>query len=44
MQKKLMPLGGIRYLLPVIEVAHKMGVHVITADYLPDNMAHNYVV
>ena len=42
--KKLMLLGGIRYLLPVIETAHKMGVHVITADYLTDNIAHNYVV
>ena len=40
--KKLMLLGGIRYLLPVIEAAHKMGVHVITADYLPDNIAHKY--
>ena len=42
MQKKLMLLGGIRYLLPVIEAAHKMGVYVITADYLPDNIAHKY--
>ena len=42
MKKKLMLLGGIRYLLPVIETAHKMGVHVITADYLPDNIAHKY--
>ena len=40
--KKLMLLGGIRYLLPVIETAHKMGVYVITADYLPDNIAHKY--
>lgn len=32
MQKKLMLLGGIRYLLPVIEAAHKMGVHVIAAE------------
>ena len=40
--KKLMLLGGIRYLLPVIEAAHKMGVYVITADYLPDNIAHRY--
>lgn len=39
-QKKLMLLGGIRYLLPVIEVAHKMGVSVIAADYLPNNIAH----
>lgn len=41
-QKKLMLLGGLRYLLPVIEEAHKLGAHVITADYLPDNIAHKY--
>ena len=41
-QKRLMLLGGIRYLLPVIEVAHKLGYYVITADYLPDNIAHKY--
>lgn len=41
-QKKLMLLGGLRYLMPVIEQAHKLGVHVITADYLPDNYAHKY--
>lgn len=29
MKKKLMLLGGIRYLLPVIETAHEMGGHVI---------------
>ncbi len=40
--KKLMLLGGLRYLLPVIEEAHKLGVYVITADYLPDNIAHKY--
>ena len=37
-----MLLGGLRYLLPVIEVAHKLGLHVITCDYLPDNIAHKY--
>lgn len=37
-----MLLGGIRYLLPVIEAAHKQGYYVITADYLPDNIAHKY--
>ncbi len=37
-----MLLGGIRYLLPVIEAAHRQGYHVITADYLPDNIAHKY--
>lgn len=41
-QKKLMLLGGIRYLLPAIETAHKHGYHVITVDYLPDNIAHKY--
>ena len=41
-KKKLMLLGGIRYLLPAIEVAHKHGYHVITVDYLPDNIAHKY--
>lgn len=40
--KKLMLLGGIRYLLPAIETAHKHGAYVITADYLPDNIAHKY--
>ena len=40
--KKLMLLGGMRYLLPVIEAAHKMGVYVITCDYLPENIAHKY--
>lgn len=41
-QKKLMLLGGIRYLLPVIKAAHEQGYYVITADYLPDNIAHKY--
>lgn len=40
--KKLMLLGGLRYLLPVIEEAHKLGVYVITADYLPNNIAHKF--
>lgn len=42
MQKKLMLLGGIRYLLPAIEAAHKHCIHVVTVDYLPDNIAHKY--
>lgn len=41
-QKKLMLLGGIRYLLPVIKAAHEQGYYVITADYVPDNIAHQY--
>lgn len=42
LQKKLMLLGGLRYLLPVIEAAHKQGYYVITCDYLPNNIAHKY--
>ena len=37
-----MLLGGIQYLLPVIKAAHEQGYYVITADYLPDNVAHRY--
>lgn len=40
--KKLMLLGGSRYVLPVIGVAKKLGLYVITCDYLPDNIAHKY--
>ena len=40
--KKLLLLGGSRYLLPVIKAAKELGVYVITADYLPDNIAHKY--
>lgn len=40
--KKLMLLGGSRYILPVIRTAHELGIYVITADYLPDNIAHKY--
>ena len=40
--KKLMLLGGSRYILPIIKQAHDMGIHVITCDYLPNNVAHRY--
>lgn len=40
--KKLLLLGGSRYLLPAIKAAHDLGVYVITADYLPDNYAHQF--
>lgn len=40
--KKILLLGGLRYLLPVIESAHKLGYYVITCDYIPDNIAHKY--
>ena len=40
--KKLLLLGGLRYLIPVIKTAKKMGHYVITCDYVPDNVAHQY--
>ena len=40
--KKLMLLGGSRYAVPVINAAQKLGIYVITCDYLPDNIAHKY--
>ena len=40
--KKILMLGGIRYLLPVIKAAHDKGCYVITCDYLPNNVAHRY--
>lgn len=42
MPKKLLLLGGLRYLLPVIEAAHREGHFVITADNVPTNIAHRY--
>ena len=41
-KKKLMLLGGLRYLIPVIETAHCLGIYVITVDYIPENIAHKY--
>lgn len=41
-QKRIMLLGGLRYLIPVIKAAHQQGYYVITADYLPHNIAHKY--
>lgn len=37
-----MILGGSRYILPLIKIAHELGIYVITVDYLPDNYAHKY--
>ena len=39
MRKQPLP-GGSRYLLPVVEKAHALGLCVITCDYLPNNVAH----
>ena len=40
--KKILLLGGLRYLIPVIKTAHELGYYVITCDYLPQNIAHQY--
>lgn len=40
--KKLLILGGSRYILPVIKIAKRLGYYVITCDYLPDNIAHKF--
>ncbi|MBQ7155695.1 MAG: ATP-grasp domain-containing protein [Synergistaceae bacterium] len=42
MLKRLMILGGTRYIMPVIKAAHELGCYVITCDYLPNNYAHKY--
>ena len=40
--KKLLILGGSRYVIPAIKAAKKLGVYVITCDYLPDNIGHKF--
>lgn len=40
--KKILMLGGSRYIIPVIEAAHQLGLYVITCDYLPCNIGHKY--
>lgn len=40
--KKILLLGGSRYLIPVIKACHHLGYYTITCDYLPDNIAHKY--
>lgn len=40
--KKLLLLGGSRYIIPIIKAAHELGIYVITCDYLPDNVGHQY--
>ena len=40
--KRILLLGGSRYLVPVIKEAHELGYYVITCDYLPENIAHKY--
>ena len=40
--KKILLLGGSRFLLPVIREAKALGLHTVTCDYLPGNIAHRY--
>lgn len=40
--KKLLLLGGARYIIPVIKKAHDLGIYTITCDYLPNNIAHKF--
>lgn len=40
--KKLLLLGGSKYLIPVIKAAHMLDLYVITCDYLSNNIAHKY--
>ncbi|WP_026452229.1 ATP-grasp domain-containing protein [Aequorivita capsosiphonis] len=40
--KKILLLGGLRYLIPIIKSAKKLGYYVITCDNLPNNIAHQY--
>lgn len=41
-QKKLLLLGGLRYQVPVIALAKKLGYYVITCDNVPGNYAHRF--
>lgn len=40
--KKVLLLGGSKYIIPVIDACHKLGYKAITCDYLPDNISHKY--
>lgn len=40
--KRLLLLGGSSYIIPIIKIAHNLGIYVATCDYLPNNIAHRY--
>lgn len=40
--KKIMILGGSEVIIPVIKKAQELGLYVITCDYIPTNLAHEY--
>ena len=41
-QKKILLLGGLRFLIPVIKAAQELNIYVITCDYIPNNIAHKF--
>lgn len=41
-QKKIMMLGGNYYQMTATKTAKRLGYHVISVDYLPENPAHKY--
>ena len=41
-KKKMLFLGGIMQQMPAIIHARKLGYHVITCDYLPENPGHRF--
>ncbi len=41
-QKRVLLLGGSRFLKPVLEATRRLGYYAITCDYLPDNWAHKF--
>lgn len=42
MSKKVMLLGGNYFQMTATKAAKRLGYHVISVDYLPDNPAHKY--
>ena len=42
MSKRVMLLGGSKFIVPAIDILHDLGYEVITCDYLPNNLAHKY--
>ncbi len=42
MSKRVLLLGGSKFIVPAIEIIHDLGYEAITCDYLPGNLAHKY--
>lgn len=41
-KKRILLLGGSHFQIPSVKTAKRMGYHVITCDYLPDNPGHQF--